>query len=422
MPNAAIDGRPILLRPGVQHYAWGDADFIPALLGVDNPDGKPCAELWMGAHPGLPATAVVGEREVGLDRLLDEEGEAILGPRVAARFGGLPYLFKVLAAARPLSVQVHPDRRQAEEGFARENAAGVAISAAHRSYRDPNHKPELIVALTDLYALRGFRPLDEIAAVLGETPELREFLPSFERTPAGLEDLYRTLMSLPGERSARVLTGLVERLREEDRASRFPEDDRRHWVLQAAAQHAPEDRGLFSIFLLNLVRLRPGEALYLPAGVLHAYLRGAGVEIMASSDNVLRAGLTAKHVDVPELLRTVRFAGERPEVLEAVALPDGGEWVYPAPAEEFELRRLQFATATDRRSVFPVSAEVLLVAEVAPGARVTIAAGGGSLELSRGGVCLIPYRTPYQVRSSGSATIWKAGVGDVSADPERVAE
>ncbi|MCZ6793451.1 MAG: mannose-6-phosphate isomerase, class I, partial [Planctomycetota bacterium] len=419
MPDSAIDGRPILLRPGVQHYAWGDAEFIPALLGVDNPDGKPWAELWMGAHPGLPSTAVVGEREVGLDRLLYEEGEAILGPRVAARFGGLPYLFKVLAAARPLSIQVHPDRRQAEEGFARENAAGVAVSAAHRSYRDPNHKPELIVALTDLYALRGFRPLDEIAAVLGETPELREFLASFERTPAGLEDLYRTLMSLPAERSARILTGLVERLREEDRASPFPEDDRRHWVLRAAAEYSPEDRGLFSVYLLNLVRLRPGEALYLPAGVLHAYLRGAGVEIMASSDNVLRGGLTAKHVDLPELLGTVRFAGERPEVLEAAVLPDAGEWVYQTPAAEFELRRLELAAASDRRSATPASAEILLVAELAPGARVTVTASRGSLELSRGGVCLIPYRTPYEVRSSGPATIWKAGVGDVSADPER---
>src|SRR5881394_1755168 len=176
------------LRPAVAHYAWGDPQFIPALLGEAHPDGRPCAELWMGAHPDAPAGAVLGGSVVPLDRLLEAASDEILHPAVAARFGRqLPFLFKVLAAAAPLSLQTHPSKRNAEEGFARENQAGLSLDAPERNYRDANHKPELIVALTDFYGLRGFRRLSQIARQIEDVPPLREAAVGFRPNVESLQ-------------------------------------------------------------------------------------------------------------------------------------------------------------------------------------------------------------------------------------------
>ena len=178
------------LESRVQHYRWGDPRFIPALLGIDNPQARPFAELWMGAHPDLPSEVILDGKRRRLDELIDASAEAMLGPSVAREFQNrLPYLAKVLSAALPLSVQVHPSKQSAEEGFARENAAGVPISAPTRNYRDDNHKPELIAALTDFHGLRGFRPLAQIARVLREVPEFRQLAPDFEPTPESLRVL-----------------------------------------------------------------------------------------------------------------------------------------------------------------------------------------------------------------------------------------
>src|SRR6056297_3566181 len=309
---------PLVLSPALQHYAWGDPGFIPRALGLAIMDA-PVAEAWYGAHPLAPATAATGAGEQPLDRLLADAGPALLGPELATRFDHLPYLLKLLAAARPLSIQVHPSGKQAAAGFARDEAAGRARSAPDRRYRDPRHKPELIVALTSFDALCGFREPRAIAAVLDGLPELRPLLPHFDPAdgPDGVRDLLTAWFAVPPAEAGPALQKLIDRLATEEARAPLSPRSPAHWALRAhrelGAGGAP-DRGLLLVFLLELLHLEPGEALFLPAGVPHAYLHGAGVEIMASSDNVLRAGLTPKFVDTDELLQVVRFDAGRPPV------------------------------------------------------------------------------------------------------------
>jgi mannose-6-phosphate isomerase class I len=402
------------LRCRVQHYAWGDTEFIPALLGVPNLEGEPHAELWMGAHPDLPSEVEAGGEWVPLNRLIAEAPEAILGPVVTREFQGrLPYLFKVLSARTSLSIQAHPSKDAAREGFARENAAGVPLTGRNRSYRDDNHKPELMVALTDFYGLRGFRPLEEITRVLRQVPEFRDWIPGFEPTPEALQTLYGRLMGLPQAKVDAILDPLVQRLEQADAKHPFARDEPEHWLLEADRQHSGDghrDRGLLSIPLLNLIHLRPGEAMYLPSGTLHAYLEGSGLEIMANSNNVLRGGLTPKHVDVPELLATLRFEGESAEILRPTTVPGCREWRYPTPAHEFELRRVEAAAGQPHQSGADHSAEIAILAVVGEDVRVSVESEERSLELRRGDVFLAPFGTPYAVDATGPATLYKATV------------
>src|SRR6266540_5297604 len=260
----------LALQPAVQHYAWGDPNFIAALLGEENSEGKPYAELWMGAHPDAPSRAVLGSSVVALNQLLEAAAEEILHPAVVAEFGReLPFLFKVLSAASPLSLQTHPTKRNAKEGFERENKLGLALNAANRNYRDANHKPELIVALTDFYGMRGFRPLSDIQRQIESVPELRAAARNYTPAAESLRALYEELMTLPAERVDAVLTPLVERLMAENGVRPFTRADREFWLLRADRAYSRpghRDPGLFSFYLLNLVHLRSGEGMYLPAG------------------------------------------------------------------------------------------------------------------------------------------------------------
>jgi mannose-6-phosphate isomerase class I len=402
------------LRCRVQHYEWGDTDFIPALLRTPNPERRPCAELWMGAHPDLPAEVELEGKWVPLDQLIGASPEELLGPAVAREFEGrLPYLLKVLSAKSPLSIQAHPSREAARQGFARENAAGLPLDAWNRSYRDANHKPELIAALTDFYALRGFRPLPEIARFLRQTPELRELMSGFEPTTASLKALYQRFMRLPQGDVDAMLDPLVRRLKEADTKRRFTREEREHWVLRADRDHSRDghrDRGLFSIFLLNLVHLQPGEAIHLPAGILHSYLEGSGIEIMANSNNVLRGGLTSKHVDVPELLATLRFEGGSAEILPPARIPGSREWRYDTLASEFELRRMEITAGEPHQSAADHSAEIAIVVAAEEGAQVTVESRDRSLELRRGDVFLAWFGTPYTLSAAAPATLYKATV------------
>jgi mannose-6-phosphate isomerase class I len=402
------------LRCRVQHYGWGDTDFIPALLGIDNPEREPHAELWMGAHPDLPAEAEADGTWVPLDELIAASPEEILGPAVAREFEGrLPYLFKVLSAKAPLSIQAHPSKDAAREGFARENAAAVPLTARERSYRDDNHKPELIAALTDFYGLRGFRPLPEIARVLQQAPELRALMPGFEPTPACLKALYEEFMRLPQAEVDSILDPLARRLKEADAKRPFTREEPDYWVLKADRAYSTDgyrDRGLLSVYLLNLVHLQPGEAMYLPAGILHAYLQGSGMEIMANSNNVVRGGLTPKHVDVPELLTILTFEGGSAEVLRPAPMPGSREWRYETPASEFELRRLEIGAGQPHENGADHSAEIMILVAAEDDARVTVESGDRSLELRRGDVCLAPFDTPYTVSAAGCATFYKTTV------------
>ncbi len=411
------EARLVRLRPAVQHYEWGGTEALPALLGVDNPEKRPFAEIWFGAHPKAPSIAETPRGGVPLDGLIAQDPEAWLGGAVLRRFGpSLPFLLKALDARKMLSIQVHPAREQAREGFERENSMGIPIHAPHRNYRDRNHKPEVHAAQSEFWMLHGFRPMEEIAAWLDVTPEARAVMPDFrqrlreagagrQRRSLLLRELYTHFMHLPQERADELLDELLGRL---EKAAPWPTDAPEHWALRAAREFplpgGRRDRGIFSVFLLNLVRLEPGQGTFQPAGVLHAYLQGTTVELMANSDNVLRGGLTPKHVDVAELLRVVRFDDSPCEVLQGEPQADG-ERVYRTPAEDFELSCFKLAgRAAAREARGP---EILLVTEGA----VSVAASGGGLQLNRGQALFLGAGVRYELSAADRAVVWRAKAG-----------
>jgi mannose-6-phosphate isomerase class I len=383
---------PLPLQCGVQHYSWGDPGFLPALIDAPNPRALPFAELWIGAHPDLMATVQLDRHRLGLDELIRGAPKAVLGDETLRAFGAeLPFLLKVLAARQPLSIQAHPTREQAIAGFQHEDALGLALGDPRRSYRDRNHKPELLVALTDFYALRGFRPLDAIRAELAAAPELQALAERFDPSNAGLFAFYRWLMELDQGEIDRYLTPLIDRYRRERRGQAFDPSDRRDWMLDADRVFSDgprRDRGLFSILLLNLLRLHPGEAIFLPAGELHAYLRGAGIELMANSNNVLRGGLTRKHIDVRSLLATLRIRPANGEVLHPRApRGPGSPDTYPTPAAEFSLER-HTLNAGEVRELRPAP----------PRLRLGIVIDGQvRLETPAGGPLGLPHGTPFMI-------------------------
>jgi phosphomannomutase len=405
-------GQLAIVEPGFQHYAWGDPQFIPRLYGLEGRD-RPYAEAWFGAHAALPSMARVGDRRCALDELLAADGPRWLGANVTQRFGGLPFLLKILAAADPLSIQVHPSRAQARAGFARENQAGIARDAGERCYKDDNHKPELIVALTEFVALCGFRPAPQIAANLAEAPELHGILPGFCGTGDSLRNLLCSYYAAADDSVGQALAAWVARL--DAHRPRLGPDRLEYWVLEAHRRFSASgrpDRGLIFFLLLNLIELAPGQGLFLPAGVPHAYLRGAGIEVMASSDNVLRGGLTAKHVDVDELMRIIRFEFGPPPLVGGAVTDGSGEVAYATAADEFELRLLRSAepTAVERRAFGP---ELLLVLE----GSAAVDAGGARAQLAAGASCLVPAGTAYRLATAGAAQVVRVVVPEPGDEP-----
>ncbi|HEY3412535.1 MAG TPA: mannose-6-phosphate isomerase, class I [Armatimonadota bacterium] len=405
------------IEGAVQHYDWGGYEFIPRLLGIENTIREPYAELWIGAHPGAPSIARFDGEVIPLNRLIETSPDAYLGDSTAARFEDrLPYLFKVLDAFKMLSIQAHPSKAQAEEGFARENAAGIPLTASNRNYKDDNHKPEVHVALTDFWMLHGFRPLDEIAGLGATTPELAPVLGDFgkrlERAGTGaarkdlLRSVYGGIMALPQGEIDRVLNPLLARLAGERPSDKDSAD---YWALRAADNFplpdGHRDRGIVSIYLLNLVHLKPGQGTYQPAGMLHAYLEGINVELMANSDNVLRGGLTPKHVDVAELMQTLTFESGPSAVIlgDAVAKV---KTVYRTPAAEFELSQIALdgGTGFDAGSMHGPDAVIVLEGAV------TVESAGQSLDLKRGGIFFARAGFPYRVKASQPAVLFKASV------------
>ncbi len=396
----------------IQPYPWGDRRAIAAIQGRE-PSGDPEAELWLGAHPVAPSGLGSGERSL-LDAIV-EAPAAMLGPEVADRFGRLPFLLKILAAAEPLSIQAHPDLARARAGFAREEEAGVAWNAPDRTYRDDNHKPELICALTPFEAKCGFRPLpatvaivDGLAGVAAGRPGLRA-LASRVTAPgepaAVLADVLRWLLRLEAAEAATLVGETVESA---DRLLAAPlaaalrpyEPDLRS--IATISHHYPTDAGVVVSLLLNHVVLQPGQAMFLAAGNLHSYLRGTGVELMANSDNVVRGGLTAKHVDVDELLALVDTTPSPPPV----QTPTGAEHTYAVPIPEFGLTRL---VEPRELTIVPRGPEILLVTdgsvEVRPVGDVPSRVGGGEA------VFLTPDDGPIGLWSEPGSLVWRATVG-----------
>lgn len=411
------------LDNSVRPYAWGSTTALPELLGVP-PTGEPQAELWMGAHPGAPSLVDRGSGPVALSEVIAADPEGELGAATTAAFGPrLPFLLKLLAADSPLSLQVHPDLPQATAGFAAEEAAGVPLDAPHRNYKDANHKPELLCALTPFEGLCGFRPAPEAAGLLSglDVDGLKPYADILRASPESdaLREVLTALLS--ADRTALAATvaetaAAAERLSggngvegaEPGEAGAPGEPGaaaRAAYAVSASlARHYPGDPGVIAALLLNHVRLHPGEALYLGAGVPHAYLAGLGVELMANSDNVLRCGLTPKHVDVPELLRIVRFEGTAPEILRPEA--DGGEEVYATPVDEFRLSRLVLAPGGQSRELDGRTPQILLC--TAGSATLRDEADGSELTLERGRSAYL--RAGTRPRVSGDGTLFRATV------------
>ncbi|MFQ3620513.1 MAG: mannose-6-phosphate isomerase, class I [Spirochaetales bacterium] len=336
------------LRPIMQAYPWGSPQWIPNLLGVPNRENKPWAELWFGAHPKA-SSKLEGSGET-LIEWISTQPERTLGKVVLHRFGSqLPFLLKLLAAAEPLSIQCHPSKEQAIKGFQNEEEARIPIDAANRNYKDPNHKPEILVALLPFVALCGFRPVNEIKehfyALQKLIPEISSFLQALEQ--GNLKTFYRFLLSIPRPKAMEWIQTL--QLYMQRKGGLVKEEDR--WFLELSKRY-PEDIACFAPYYLNLVNLNSKQGLFLEAGILHAYLRGFGVELMANSDNVLRGGLTNKHVDLEELMQVARFEIYTPKVLDPLRteLPTlkgkAKEGKYLTPVEDFSLSYLELEQVT----------------------------------------------------------------------------
>ncbi|NLP12010.1 mannose-6-phosphate isomerase, class I [bacterium] len=397
----------------VQHYSWGGFDFIPRLIKEDNPNRQPYAELWMGAHPRFPSIADIGI-PVPLDELIAADPRKMLGNEAAALFQGkLPYLFKVLDVRQMLSIQVHPSLDQAQKGFARENRKGIPLQAPERNYKDPYHKPELHIALTDFWMLHGFRPYAEIVRTLKAVAAFQP-LADYETKLSKLvlseadklRRLYSYIMEMPQVEVDAMLSRLYDQLAQTSKSTM----EKRHphyWAWRAFAQFPPAaghwDRGVFSIYLMNLVHIPEGRGTFQPARVPHAYLEGVTVELMANSDNVLRGGLTDKHIDVKELLQTVSYEGAAPKLVKG-RQQSSIERIYRVPSDGFQLSRLTLPPGKEYKSRMHHGPDILLLLE----GEAWVNSLCLSLLLDRGDIIFVPANVPYVLRTTASAVLFKA--------------
>ena len=392
----------VRLQGKVQHYAWGGVEFIPALLGILNEEKKPFAEYWMGAHPSAPSDIITERGARSLYEEISYHPVTMLGEKVYQTFGELPYLLKVLDVKQMLSIQVHPTKPEAEKGYDAEEAAGIPLNAPHRNYKDRNHKPEVMVALSEFWLLHGFRSKSALEKVLTEVPEFNVLLPDYKKE--GVKALYQMVMEMGQQEVNDLLATLVKR------ALRMRQEgvvDKSHpawWVAEWYASRPEEeniDRGVFSIYFFNIVMVKPGQAVFQDAGIPHAYLQGQNVELMANSDNVLRGGLTSKHIDVPELMKHTIFEEAQPVIMNGKTVLTG-ETVYHCPVPDFGISKIELTSELSYTSQAG-SLEIFIVTE--GGALVN-----NNLVLKRGEVVTMLPGADYSIYASGKCTIFKAFV------------
>lgn len=387
-----------------QHYDWGGTSFIPNWLKLKQTEDKPYAEYWLGAHRSVPSLIEFEGQWLPLDRVIDKAPK-LLGEESRAKFGDeLPYLLKILDVKQPLSIQLHPTKAEAELGFERENQLGIALNASNRTYKDRNHKPEMMIALSDFWLLHGFRPLAEMKSVLAERPSLQGLTQRIDTV--GLPQVYREIMQATQAQLEKWLLPIISEKQLEYQQDKLKWDNPDYWVLYSmeamGISSEKLDAGLLCFYLFNIVNLKKGEGIYQGAGLPHAYLRGQNIELMAASDNVIRGGLTPKFVDIPALLNTIEYREVVPKIIPAY---QGEEalYLYPTPeAKDFAMQRLSF-NPFDEEAFITTSASILLVMA----GSLYIDLGEDSIHLSQGEAVFISADTQVDTigESDGYAVI-----------------
>ncbi|NQW78569.1 MAG: mannose-6-phosphate isomerase, class I [Chitinophagaceae bacterium] len=343
-----------------RHYDWGGNTFLPNLMGVENVNHLPYAEYWMGTHPLAASTIQTIEGEKDLSKLINEQPVQWLGKEVAHKYNALPYLYKILDVHDMLSIQVHPSKQNAVLGFKAEQAKDIAIDAANRNYKDENHKPEIMVALSDFWLLHGFLPPAILEERLNTYSCLKPLMNEFRG--GDYQNLYSFFMQLPMEASDSILKPLLKEASAAVAKGTVTKNDPHFWAHKYYADGIPLkniDKGIFSIYILNIVYIPKYQGIFQGAGILHAYLEGQNIELMANSDNVLRGGLTPKHVDVKELIQHVNFVPTYVSILKGKKLTDQ-EINYPCPVPDFSLTKIVLNPG-DVYTISTYSLEMLLV-------------------------------------------------------------
>lgn len=387
----------------VQHYAWGGSEFIPNLLGLE-PDKQPCAEYWLGAHKNAPALVQTENGQVDLDKFLENDPERFLGTEIYNKFGRLPFLFKVLDVHNMLSIQVHPSKKEAEKGFKKENDLKVPLTAANRNYKDDNHKPEIMVALNEFWLLHGFLPEESLIKVLKCRPELSHLIQLFNE--GGYQNLYEHVMRLSQIESNAILGPMILRIVPLYKEGKLDKTSPDYWAAKAAIkdlESANYDKGIFSIYFFNILNVKRGEGVFQDAGIPHAYLEGQTMELMANSDNVLRGGLTPKHIDIPELLKHVVFEATHPEILRGEPVKAGMEKVYRSIAPDFELSQILL----NEKQVFSSksrTAEVFILME----GNAQVRENQRVLELKKGDCFIALAEAELKITTESKTSIYKA--------------
>lgn len=345
-----------------QHYDWGGNSFIPNWRKLEQAEDKPYAEYWLGAHRSAPSMIEFEGKWLALDRVIDKAPK-LLGDKSRDQFGDeLPFLLKILDVKLPLSIQLHPTKKEAEYGYEQENQQGIALTAPNRTYKDRNHKPEMMIALSDFWLLHGFQSVQTSCEKLRKHRALAPIADALEQK--GLPTVYADIMQAEQARLAAWILPVIQAKQADYQNEKLKLDDPDYWLLYTmeAMQIQPEklDAGLLCFYLFNIVNLKKGEGIYQGAGLPHAYLRGQNIELMAASDNVIRGGLTPKYVDIPALLNTIDYREITPKIIPEY---EGEEalHLYPTPeAKDFALQRFEFKPF-DEEKFTANSASILLV-------------------------------------------------------------
>ena len=395
------------LQGTVQHYSWGGTTFLPKLLSIENPNHKPFAEYWLGIHAGGPSSIEVNQQAVLLSDAIATDPKAALSEPVYSHFGGLPYLFKVLDVKDMLSIQVHPTKEYAKVAFEKEEAAGIALNAPNRNYKDTNHKPEIMLAMSEFWLLHGFKSEAKILETLENIAEFQVLVPLYKSE--GLKGLYQFLMEMEQAQVDSLLSPVVKRALRNKQEGKVDRNAPDWWVAKLyenAAGILPIDKGVFSIYLFNIVCVMPGQGIFQDAGVPHAYLEGQNVELMANSDNVLRGGLTPKHIDVEELIYNIKFESIEPVIIEGTK-PCMGESVYPAPVQDFGIASITL----DGSNSYSYEAESMDMFLVVEGGCVV----NNQMTIKTGEAFVVFPGNKLNIHASGKTLIYRAFVPSLAA-------